>query len=123
MRKKLMAIVFALVAFSLVAASAASLGGISTSDIGAEADVVAACDSDGVSVSFTSAFQAAEYQVNSVTVSGIDAGCDGQDLSVTLSDGTTPASPTSTGITSPSETVAIDYSAEALTEVDVVISG
>ena len=48
MRKKLTAILLAALAFGLIAASAASLGGINSSDLGADASVVAACDTDGV---------------------------------------------------------------------------
>lgn len=87
MRKKMTAIVLGLLAFSMVAASAASLGGITTSNLGAETDIVAGCDDDGIAVDFTLAFSGGEYRTSSVDITGIAAACNGQDISVTLLDG------------------------------------
>lgn len=89
MRKKLAAIVLAVLAFSMIAASAASLGGINTSDLGAETDTVAGCDPDGIDVDFTVAYNAAtgEYDTASVDITDIASpACDGQTISATLTD-------------------------------------
>lgn len=88
MRRKLTAIVLAVLAFSMIAASAASLGGITTSSLGAETDVVAGCDPDGIAVDFTVAFSGGVYKTSTVDITGIATpSCDGQDLAVTLTDG------------------------------------
>jgi len=70
------------------AASAASLGGLSSDQVGANDTVVAACDSNGVSMSYTTAYDdaTASYQVTEATVSGIAAPCIGQTLDLTVSD-------------------------------------
>ena len=61
-------------------ASAASLGGISGT-LGAGNAVIPACDTTGVSVSYTTS----GGNVTAVTVAGLaDPGCEGGDLSVTL---------------------------------------
>lgn len=129
MKKKLTAIVLAMLAFSMIAASAASLGGINTSSLGAETDVVAGCDSDGIDVDFTVAYSAAdgEYMTSTVDITGIASpGCDGQEISVTLTDtaGTDIGSATHTllaGQTSWSP--AITASAAAVEGIAVVIDG
>ena len=52
------------------AASAASLGGLSSAEVGANDTVVASCDTDGVSMTYTTAYDAtaSKYQVT-VTIS------------------------------------------------------
>lgn len=101
MRKKLTAVVLAVLVFSLIAASAASLGGINASTVGAETTIVAACDvndapgapaGENLNASFTTGWDAGlgEYTVTGVTISGIDDTCVGLDISVTLDDGTNP---------------------------------
>jgi hypothetical protein len=62
-------------------ASAASLGSISTGNIGAGNAAIPTCDTTGVSVSYTTT----AGNVTAVTVGGLaDPGCEGGDLSVTL---------------------------------------
>jgi len=129
MRKKLTAIVLAVLAFSMIAASAASLGGITTSELGAETDVVAGCDPDGIAVDFTVAYSAAdgEYMTSTVDITEIDTpNCDGQEISVTLTDsaGADIGAATHTllaGQTSWSP--AISASAAAVEGIAVVIDG
>ncbi|MGB7859834.1 MAG: hypothetical protein WBM90_05000 [Acidimicrobiia bacterium] len=76
----------AVLVFSLIAASAASLGGIRTADVGADVDVVASCDTDGVDASYATSYDAigGEYVVDSVTIDGIDDNCVGDAIEVTL---------------------------------------
>ncbi|HIE21361.1 MAG TPA: hypothetical protein EYP73_02025, partial [Acidimicrobiia bacterium] len=85
MRRKLTAIVLAVLVFSLIAASAASLGGITTADLGADATVVAACDTDGVDVSYNTRYSPGapgNYEVTSVVVSNIASACNTYTISV-----------------------------------------
>lgn len=72
-------------AMSLAAATvggfAASLGGLAATGLGAGKAVVAACDTDGFDVSYTTS----SGTVTAVTVSGIaDPGCEGGQLALTL---------------------------------------
>lgn len=133
MRRKLTAVVIAVFVFSLIAASAASLGGISGGsgadpELGAEANVVVACTAAGVSVELTSLYQNTEFQVDDVTLTVGDAGCDGETARVVLSStsGTTYTSSELTG-TIATDTVTIDFSgenlsAEELDYIDIAIS-
>ena len=86
MRKKVLAVVLAVLAFSLIAASAATLGGITVNgQVGADVEAVTSCDDTGVTVDFTTTFSGGAYVVDSVTVGGIHDDCDGQTLDITLS--------------------------------------
>lgn len=128
MRRKLTAIVIAVFVFSLIAASAATLGGISNSaQLGAEATVVAGCDSDGITISYTTAYNTTTnaYDVTAVDIGDLD-GCDTQAISVTLSDGTSVLgsdSGTVSGNANATFTASITAAAAAVTNVAVVVSG
>lgn len=129
MRKKLTAIVLAVLAFSMIAASAASLGGTSTSSLGAETDVVAGCDSDGIAVDFTVAYNSTtrEYDTATVDISGINTpDCDGQTLSVTITDSAGTSLGDASTVLAASQTswsAPITASAEAVAGIAVVIDG
>jgi len=87
-RKKIVAILSALLVVGIVgAASAATLGGLNSENLGADTTVVASCDNDGIDLGYTSAFSAGEYAVSAVVLSDVDAACAGQDVEVTLVDG------------------------------------
>lgn len=91
MRKRiLLAVLAGLLVFSGVFAIAASLGGVTSTKVGADNTAVASCDTDGVSSSYTTAWDATDkrYEITSVTVSGVNDACDGQSLSVSLTDST-----------------------------------
>lgn len=126
MRKRSMAVILAILAFGLVAASAATMTVTSTGTVGAGVDAVAACDTDGVDVTYT----VSGRNVTGVIVSGIATTCNGKNISVALADAA------GTGLGSASDTLpggaTADFShtlgglsvdAEALVEVAVVISG
>ena len=74
--------------FGLVAASAASLGGVTGPSLGADVTAVSSCDTDGVTLGYTNTYDATlgRYQTTSVAVSGINAACAGLTVSVTLKD-------------------------------------
>jgi hypothetical protein len=127
------AVVLAVLVFSLIAASAASLGGVTTADLGADTEVVASCDEDGVDVDFgTPAYSdtSGVYEVDSVTVSGIADACLGAAIAVTVADvsdaslgegsGTVVADATDDNTATVSITPA---DAELVEKVAVVISG
>ena len=108
------------------AASAASLGGLSSAQVGSNDTVVAACDTDGVAIAYTTAYSASasKYQVTSATVSGIAAPCIGQTLQVTVKDaGGVSLGTGSVAVTGTSHSVTgLTASAEALVGASVVIS-
>jgi hypothetical protein len=130
-KRKTLAIVAAVAAFAAVSASAATLGGLTGTSLGAETSVVAGCDTDGVNVAYTTAYSATpkEYTVSAVTLSGINvaaSGCTGKIASVTLANtaGTSLAAQTATVVgASLVLTFATPVSAAAVTNVAVVIAG
>ena len=69
-----------------VFASAASLGGVSSANVGTSATVVASCDTDGVKLDYGTAYDAStgQYHVNEVKVDGIGDACKGQNIEVSL---------------------------------------
>lgn len=88
MKRTLTAICAGLIVFAGVFAMAASLGGITSTTVGADNTVVASCDTNGVSVSYGTGWDATDnrYEITSVTVAGVSDTCDGQTLSVSLTD-------------------------------------
>ena len=124
--KRLALAAMAVAAFG--AASAASLGGLSSTSVGANDVVVAACDSDGVSIAYTTGYNAtaSKYQVTAVTLSGMDAACSGKtaDLTVKGTSGTSLASGSITvSGTSGSITLSTPVAAESILGASVIISG
>lgn len=129
MRKKVLAVVLAVLVFSLIAASAASLGGINTSEVGADATFVGSCDTDGVDAVFgdPTVDASGRYVVASVTISDIDANCLGQRLSVDVTDAglVSLGSGNVDPITSDTEVVtfATPADAELIARIAVAING
>jgi hypothetical protein len=117
-----------LVLFGAVAASAASLGGLTSTNLGANDTVVASCDTDGVTINYTNSYDATsgKYKVASVTIGGIAATCEDQTLAVTLkgSSGTSLGA-VSTTVVGTSETLSVSgtVAAESVIGAAVVISG
>lgn len=87
-KRTVLAILAGLLVFASVFALAASLGGITSGNVGADNAAVASCDSDGVTTSYTTAWDATDkrYEIASTTVGGVNDACDGQTLSVSLTD-------------------------------------
>ena len=88
-RRRGVVLLFGIAAFGLAAASAASLGGLTSGSLGADNGAVSSCDTNGVSIAYgtpTYDATAGVYKVSSVSVSGIDAACAGKTVAVTLSD-------------------------------------
>jgi hypothetical protein len=84
-RRKSAAVALAVVGVAgLTLASAATLT-INSSALAAGTTVVAACDNDGVGLTYTTAYSAGAYQLTAVTVTGIAPACVGQAISVNVS--------------------------------------
>ncbi len=88
-RRKSIVVLLGITIAGLVGASAASLGGIANESLGADAVVVASCDKDGITATYTTAYSTTlqAYEVTGVTLSGVAAACVGLDYEVTLDDG------------------------------------
>lgn len=89
MKRNLIAVAVALVVFGGTFAFAASLGGVTTGTVGDSATVVASCDTDGVNTSFSApAWDSGtkHYGVSVLSVSSINAACNGDTIDVTLTD-------------------------------------
>jgi hypothetical protein len=82
------AVLGALIAAALVSASAASLGGLTSENLGAESDVVAGCDNDGVDIAYVTDYDevSQDYEVTGVRLLGLDDACIGQLASVAIDD-------------------------------------
>ena len=116
-------------AFGLAAASAASLGGLTTGSLGADNAAVASCDTDGVTLAYgTPAYDAATgvYKVSTATVGGIAAGCIGKTVYVTVADATGASLGGGSAVlaagTSVSVTLSTTASAKAIVSSAVAIS-
>ena len=86
-RKMAVAVLAGLALTGIIGASAASLNGINGS-LGADAQDVISCDSDGVDVSYDTEFVAGGpngmFDVTAVTVSNVNFACDTLDFEVVL---------------------------------------
>lgn len=86
MRKKSVAVLAGLAIAGAVGASAASLGGLNSDDLGADTGDVASCDTDGIDVDYTTSFDATagEYIVTAIVLSDVAEACDTQDVDLTV---------------------------------------
>ncbi|MHB8187952.1 MAG: hypothetical protein ACYDDU_18170 [Dermatophilaceae bacterium] len=142
MHKKSFAVLGALAAFGALTASAASLGGLTSSTLGAAQVVVAPCQpttAPGIGLAYTNVYNAKTnaYQTTAVTMSNVDAACGGKQFQLTLSDGVpanaanwpettgTFPTPASGSTTTVSQTVKLGTPANAalITVASLVITG
>jgi hypothetical protein len=127
-RKRVTIAVVCASALGLGVASAATLGGLSSASLGANDTIVASCDTNGVSISYTNAYDAAtgRYRTTGATVAGMATGCAGKKLSVTLrgAAGASLGSGTATvGGTSQLVPLTPTAASDAVTGAAVVIAG
>lgn len=109
-------------------AMAASLGGITSDNLGADSSVIASCDVDGVTTTFTVAYDATDTrdEVTHVNVGDVHANCVGETLTVTLTN-TAGAVLDTASVTAASGLNAVATStppdAELVENVHIVITG
>ena len=122
-------VLVALATGGAVAASAASLGGLPNIQKDSSSSTAASCDTNGVTTAYGTGYVPSTntWNVTSVTVSGIAAGCAGQNISVAVSNGTTAGSGTAVADASgtklvPLSTPAPGYDGTAVTNISVVIA-
>jgi hypothetical protein len=98
MKRLLLAVLFGSSVYTIALASAATIGTVTDSGVGAGNTVVSSCDTDGVNTAYTTAYSASTpgYNVTNVSVTSINTACNGKAISVTVakSDGSTPATGT-----------------------------
>lgn len=122
MKKQLaLALTAGVAATGAVVASAATLGGVSAKDLGADTAVIASCDTNGVTVDYTTSTNAnaGYYTVTGLKLSGVSAACSGESLSITLSGGTANSYTTLGTLTGTVPTVAKGTSADITANVAV----
>lgn len=116
------------VAFGVVGASAASLGGVTTASLGADSGAVASCDTDGVTLAYTNSYDSSTgvYRTTSVSITNINTACNTKTISITLKDvsGNSLGAGSST-VAAGAATIALSPSASAasVTGAAVVING
>ncbi len=127
-KRMIFAVVCGVSAFGIVGASAASLGGITGTGLGADVGVVASCDTDGVAVDFVNGYDptTGTYRTTAVNVTAINAACNGDAISLTLKDAADASlgggSSTVAGGTA-TITLGTAASSSAVTGVAIVING
>lgn len=127
LKKKTIAIVAGIAVFAAVSASAATLGGIKTDDLGANSNAVAAQVTGGVNVSFTTSYDSTlgGYKVTGVTLaptgSEVIPTTAADQLTLKASDGSSLGQITGTGTTlgAPASTIP----ANLVYGVSLVING
>lgn len=89
MKKRVtLSIAAGLIVFGGVFAMASSMSVTSSGQVGAGSSSVSACDGDGVSTSYTTAWDTTDkrFEISSVTVTGIANTCDTLPIAVSLTD-------------------------------------
>ena len=132
-KKIVFGLLFGVTLFGAVMGSAASLGGITADGLGPDDTIVASCDTDGVTTSYTTDYNTAGtagYKVDTVTVGGLNNACDGDSIEVRLTGaGDTSLETVSKTVeadalsTSTTLTFGATTLAESVTGVHVVVSG
>ena len=127
-RKASLAVLAGVAITGVVGAAAATLGDVTSSDLGSGDGAVESCNTDGVVVDFTTTWSGGSYIIDDVVVSSVDAACDGQDYGVVLSDQDGNELGEAVGPTDASGTFTASFSADEIPAEDVhgvsiVISG
>lgn len=126
MKRTLVAVIAGIAVTAGVFASAASLGGVTSTNLGSSATVVASCDTDGVDLDYSTSYDTASgtYLVNSVTVSDIDPSCKGEQIEVSLksADGRASTTTNRTAVTGTEQVIAVeDFAGESVDSAAVLI--
>lgn len=131
-RRYPLALLGGVLAFALVVGAAASLGGITSSSLGADDAVVASCDTNGVTTAYTTVYNtttSAGFKVDDVIVGAISDNCDGDSMTITLTGASnaslgsvTQAVPVNAAFTNVVDFVSANVLAESVTGVHVVIT-
>lgn len=122
-RKKLtIGVIAAVGIFAAVFGAAATLGGINSDNLGADTSSVASCDTDGIDVGWVTDFDATDFTVTSINLSGIAVECEGQTVSVALN-GVEIGSSLLGATGSESLSLTTPVTAESVGDIAVLITG
>jgi hypothetical protein len=129
-KRTVIAIVAAVAAFGAVSASAAGLGGLTGKSLGADTNVVASCDTNGITVDYATTYTltSAQYTVSSVTLGGVDSSCGSKSVKITLADSAGASLGEATGVATNAASQTFNVTtgtpaAKSVINVAVVISG
>lgn len=105
----------------LVSASAATVGGVNTNDLGADDTGVPSCNTDGIDITYI--FDGVPSTVTRIDVSSIDPSCYGQRLDITAAadDGTSLFENT-VGVDTPVTGIDANVDADSIERISVVIT-
>jgi hypothetical protein len=124
------AILWGALASGLIGASAATLGGLSGAGLGADDQIVASCDTNGITTAYTTSYNAAAqtYQVTAVNFTSVNAACNAKAASVSLRNGTTNLGTTNVGSITVSSnafsiTLGSPITASSIDGLSLIISG
>lgn len=127
-----------------IAASAASLGTITPQSLGTTANVVAACQSSGLGVTWSNgpgtyagagtatSTSGSTFTQDSLTISGVDANCNGKNMKVVLANSAGTAVATSNVVTAATGTTVVSntdwasgspFDTKSVSQVTVTIYG
>lgn len=129
LRRRGAVILLGLGAFGLATASAASLGGLTSGALGATNGAVTSCDTNGVSLRYTHAYNTAAglYRTTAVQVRGINGACRNKSLTLTLGSASASLGFGTIAVLGPgaNQTVTLTTTANAklVTRAAVVITG
>lgn len=126
-RNKGLAVLAGVGVAGLVGAAAASLD-LTTSSLGADAQVVASCDTDGIDVNWITGYNALEqrFDLEDIELSDVAPACDGLDLEIVITDASDVSIATFSGSATSTVTTAAlltPVDAELVEGIAVVISG
>ena len=129
-KKALVAVLVGVSIAGIAGASAATLGTLTATSLGSGDSVVAACDTDGMGISYTTSYSPAaqKYQVTAVNFSGVNPACTTKAASVSLRNGTTELQTTAVAsitvaTTSFSITLSAPVDASLVNGTSLIISG
>jgi hypothetical protein len=128
MRKRTNAAFGGLAAFGILTAAAASLGGLSSASLGADQTVIASCDTDGITLAYTNAYDAPSnsYKTSAVVATLVNVACGGKSYKLTLSNGAASLGEYTNTVTLAGTTLTIPISptvdSKSITKAALVIS-
>ena len=129
MNKKAVAAFAGLAAFGILTASAASLGGLTSSSLGADQTVIASCDTDGITLAYTNVYDAPtnSYKTSAVVATLVNTACATKTYKLTLSNGAASLGEFTNTVTLAGTTLTIPISptvdSKSITKSALVISG
>lgn len=132
-RKLALAVLASITIAGIAGASASSLGGLNSQSVGSDDNVIASCDTTGIDIAYTVAYNASngKNEITGVSLSKVNELCNGKAATLTLRNGTASVATgttnnlvvTGTGDTGTASFSVTPYDAELVNAVSLVIQG